>query len=216
MARNLLQFPQRNSEAGAVVEHPPARVKEYASMTDPQCILPPDLPQEAWRPVLGYEGFYEVSNHGRVRRVGAARGTTVGRLLRPHLSLDDGYYRVNLHRGNGTPIGRLRVHQLVAVAFIGPVPDGHEVNHIDLDRSNNVVTNLEYLTHLGNVHHAIQNGRGTNGERNGMTTLRECDVRAIRVMRRLGAPLVEVANIYGISVQSVCDISKRRSWKHVA
>ena len=117
---------------------------------------------EGWAPVIGFEGLYEVSRDGRVRRVGqAARtgrgrggGARLGRVLRGGFSGD--YRSVQLWR-EGKQHSRL-VHVLVAEAFIGPCPDGEEVNHKDGAKTNCAVENLEYLTHSENMRHAYRVG----------------------------------------------------------
>lgn len=108
---------------------------------------------EEW--VLILDGLYEVSSLGRVRRAAPGRCTWVGRELKAQL-IPNGYMHI-------MPVvdGKNRnayVHQLVAEAFLGPCPDGYEVNHIDADKTNNRADNLEYVTRQGNVQHAIAHG----------------------------------------------------------
>lgn len=98
---------------------------------------------EEWRAVPGYEGLYEVSNMGNVRNVRR------NKLLR--LQKNQGYIRVWLYK-NGIQTG-LRVHRLVAQAFL-PNPDNlPEVNHLDEDKSNNRVENLEFCDRKYNVNY---------------------------------------------------------------
>lgn len=97
---------------------------------------------EEWRPVVGWEGEYEVSNLGRVRKVN-------GELLKQHRSK---YLRVVL--GPRKTRKFYLVHRLVAQAFI-PNPDGREtVNHINGDGNDNTVTNLEWATMKEQMSHA--------------------------------------------------------------
>lgn len=92
------------------------------------------LGAEEWRPVAGFEGLYQVSNQARVQRVGKAAvkgqgqggGARIGRILKQH-TINGGYGVVQLWR-DGSPKTCL-VHVLVAAAFLGPAPAGHEVNH---------------------------------------------------------------------------------------
>lgn len=117
---------------------------------------PADLPNEEWRPVIGLEDVYSVSNMGRMRREARAPGTHPGYLLKPRPD-HEGYMKVNLkYQGR---IIRKSVHVFVAAAFIGPCPEGQEVNHIDPDNANNRADNLEYTTHLENIRHSIRLGR---------------------------------------------------------
>ena len=107
--------------------------------------------EEEWRAVVGYEGIYEVSSSGRVKRVLAARGTAVGRLLSPFLSgpVPQLYLHVNLYERPGC-YRTCAVHRLVAAAFIGPRPFRLEVDHIDRDSNNNDASNLRYVTSTAN------------------------------------------------------------------
>lgn len=109
-----------------------------------------------WRPVVGFEKFYEVSDDGQVRRIGRAKGTRVGKVLAP-TDRGIGYYSVRLSRRDASKT--VYIHHLVAAAFLGPRPPDHEINHIDYDRKNNAASNLEYVTRSGNTQHAYDNGR---------------------------------------------------------
>jgi len=112
---------------------------------------------ESWKPVLGYEGFYEVSDQGRVRsldRVISAPGRWgqrlirySGRVLAPRLD-PGGRLRVQLSR-DGVQEDR-KVHRLVMRAFIGECPEGQEVCHGNGDSKDNRLINLRYDTHSAN------------------------------------------------------------------
>jgi hypothetical protein len=117
---------------------------------------------ELWRPIPGYEGAYEVSDHGRVRsldrEVYAGRGRTrksVGRVLSAHFG--DHYVKVRLKlHGSGRT---WNVHTLVALAFIGPKPEGMEVCHGNGDAHDNRAANLRYDTHSANGRDRTLHGR---------------------------------------------------------
>lgn len=108
---------------------------------------------ELWKPVVDYEGLYEVSNLGRIRSL--PRKGTKGGILRPG-KVRKGYHQVSLTRGmRGNP---QRVHRIVAQAWI-PNPDNKpQVNHKNGIKSDNRVENLEWMTNLENMRHAIANG----------------------------------------------------------
>lgn len=114
---------------------------------------------EQWRPVKGYEGKYIVSNNGNVMSVPRSYTDELGRnYVVDGITLakcDDarGYDRVRL--GDS---GMMRVHRLVAEAFIPNPLNLPEVNHKDGNKKNNCVTNLEWVTHQGNVVHAVEAG----------------------------------------------------------
>lgn len=117
---------------------------------------------ERWRPVVGYEGIYEVSDQGRVRSV--SRLTSHGRqragtLLRA-LNTPKGYLVVNLSRSNR--ICQQLVHRLVLKAFCGEPPDGMEALHGDGDPSNNTLANLRWGTHSENQADQVAHGTHPN------------------------------------------------------
>jgi hypothetical protein len=115
-----------------------------------------------WRPVVGYEGFYEVSSDGQVRSLPreikqlSRSGNLITRrvfgcVLKPPLDMD-GYRHVNLLKRN------YKVATIVAAAFIGPRPDGYDVCHRDGTRDNDTVGNLYYGTRSQNMQDALKHG----------------------------------------------------------
>lgn len=133
---------------------------------------------EQWRPVVGYEGLYEVSDHGNVRSLdrevrkanrwgGVSVCTLIGKPLAS--KADRGYRQVTLSR-DGVPWD-VRVHTLVLTAFDGPRPVGCEALHGDGDGSNNVRRNLRWGTSSENgldtvahgMHHYASRPRCTRG-----------------------------------------------------
>lgn len=119
---------------------------------------------EIWKDIIGYEGIYQVSNLGRVK--------SVERRVRNHKSGSTRLQKEQIitptDNGNGYKIVCLRsktnrknkyVHRLVAEHFLdNPLGKGY-VNHIDYDKSNNVVTNLEWCTVSENVAHSVEHMR---------------------------------------------------------
>lgn len=97
-----------------------------------------------------FRSGYQVSDLGRVRRN--------GRVLRPVRS-SNGYRIFGLHFAGERK--NILVHRAVAECFIGPCPEGMQVNHKDGDKLNNAATNLEYVTVSGNQIHALQHGLAT-------------------------------------------------------
>lgn len=116
---------------------------------------------EEWRAVVGFEGFYEVSSHGNVRsvdrQVNCSRGTKTrlwrGKLLNKLLG-GPGYHQVSLSCYGQTY--KVYIHRLVADAFIEN--RNETVNHIDGDKLNNKVENLEWITYSENNKHAFKLG----------------------------------------------------------
>ena len=110
------------------------------------------MEQEQWKPIKGYEGKYDVSNFGRVRSY------YKGLHIKTQRINNCGYCYVKLYV-KGKRQKMARVHRLVAEAFI-PNPDNlSDVNHKDMNKTNNHVSNLEWSSHRGNVKHSYMNGR---------------------------------------------------------
>ena len=115
--------------------------------------------REVWRPIIGYEGYYEVSNLGRVRSVPRTREVKTrygGTTLRTDKGCDvalvdhgNGYLYVTLHK-DGRRVNHF-AHRLVALAFCDGYNEGLVVDHIDKNRSNNHCDNLEWVTQRVNV-----------------------------------------------------------------
>lgn len=107
--------------------------------------------KEQWRDVVGYSGYYQVSNLGQVRSVdriitstGRSSQILKGRLLKTYLRGTYGYASVNVSKDG--VVQCLYVHRLVAEAFIGPCPQNYQVRHGSKGKNNNSVTNLCYGT----------------------------------------------------------------------
>lgn len=110
--------------------------------------------QEIWKPIKDFEGLYEVSNMGNVRSLNY-RCTGEIKILK--LCKDkDGYMVVNLYKNK--KLYRKSVHRLVAATFIPNIDNKPQVNHIDGDKTNNRVSNLEWCTNSENQHHAWATG----------------------------------------------------------
>lgn len=169
---------------------------------------------ERWLPVPGYEGFYEVSDRGRVRSVRhqTRAGWRGGRLLAQFTDAD-GYFRVNVSR-----LGIVRsrpVHALVLLAFKGAAPESGQGCHGPRGRSDNSLSNLYWGTAQENSDDKYRDGTMARGERQGNARLRAEDVRAIRTRHAVGEGQSALASEYGISQAHVSRIVLRQTWKHV-
>lgn len=167
-----------------------------------------------WKPVLGYEGKYEASDSGEIKRIGAGRGVKPNRILKQS-NHKQGYKAVGLHRDNLDQ--HLLVHRVVYEAFNGPIPPGFEINHKDGSKINNHISNLECVTRTVNIRHAMNSGLINNdGENNPMAKLTN---EIVREVKRLYKPkevgYKKVGQILGIKWESVRDIIKERKWKSI-
>lgn len=184
------------------------------------CILNPKPSRmEVWKPVVGAERYYEVSDMGNVRSLDRIvrhnyGGTAIrrGRLLKQFVT-DLGYHMVAIQvNGSAKSTG---VHRLVCAAFNG-TSDKPTVNHKDGNKSNNVPANLEWATYLENQRHADETGlRQIRGERNGRAKLSLEDVRSIRerVKSIKYGDQSRIAREYGVTPQMVRHILLGNSWK---
>lgn len=175
------------------------------------------MSRETWRDVVGYEGVYQVSDHGRVKRIAGGPGAKPGRILK--LCADPlGYLYVNLYRSG--KVRRQAVHRLVAEAFFGPPPEDQEVNHKNGNPSDNRIKNLEWVTHSENLHHAYDvlghDPSPVLGEANGMSKLTRHDVKRIRELYATGKYTYQaLGDRFGVTLQNIRQVVRRDTWKHV-
>lgn len=165
---------------------------------------------EEWRPVVGYEGHYEVSSLGNV----ATLKWKERRLLK--LQTDDyGYKHVVLSMGG--KVRTTKVASIVAEAFNGPKPEGLVVRHYDDDKTNNTPGNLIYGTQQENIDDRGRNGHTVppTGERNGMAKLNEVKVRQIDVLLIMGDHPTEIAKMFHVAPRTIRDIANGKSWTHI-
>lgn len=171
--------------------------------------------KEEWREVIGYEGYYMVSNIGRVKSVdrevrhkGEKIQNKKGKVLRPGVN-QHGYPQVYLSKLNKSKT--LRVHRLVAEAFL--LGDSSLiVNHLDGVKTNNEVSNLEWTTYSGNNQHAWDTGLRP---RTGPRKLSNGDIISIKIWLQMRYPTHSLSRAYGVSERLVRDIREGRCWSHI-
>jgi hypothetical protein len=170
---------------------------------------------EVWLPIPGFEE-YEVSNRGRIKRVAGGRGAVPGRIL-SDWTKPDGYVYVNLNKDNKRYARR--VHRLVASAFVGPCPEGKEVNHKNGKKDDNRPENLEYVTHAENVQHAydmLSRDPATFGERHpGSKLTRNEALKILRLVKKRGETQASVARQFEVSPSTVWRIVHGETWGHL-
>lgn len=112
---------------------------------------------EIWKDIKGYEGYYQVSNYGNVRSLDRFDGVhdRKGQLITPILKYN-GYLQVGLRKHSQRKY--ISVHRLVALHFLENPENKEQVNHIDCNKLNNHVDNLEWVTPKENQQHAKRNG----------------------------------------------------------
>ena len=172
-----------------------------------------DLPHEIWRDIEAYEGLYKVSNFGRVKSFHFGRE----KLLKAGVS-NTGYANVSLTKNKTKK--NFHIHVLVARAFL-PNPEGkREVNHIDGDKTNNCVENLEWVTGSENTRHAIQN-RQLNIKKGSQCYQAKLTDEQVRYIRRVYIPRhhefgqLALARRFNVSSSTIYGIISWRTYKDI-
>jgi DNA-binding transcriptional regulator YiaG len=170
---------------------------------------------EKWLPVVGYEGFYEVSSLGRVRSVDRVTKkkcktySVKGKLLKQTLDSHYPRYQVSLCKAGEEHLSR--VHVLVAEAFLGPRPENLVVCHGARGSLCNEITNLYYGTHKDNAKDKLRDNTDSRGHKHHNVKLTEDDVRNIRLNKE-SLTAEEWAKRLGVSRRTVSAAKTGQTW----
>lgn len=148
---------------------------------------------EVWKDVVGYEGYYEVSNLGNVRNYNT-------KSLLSQVVTDSGYRRVGLYKNGKT---EMKVHRIVAIAFIPNKDDKPYINHKDGNKDNNTVDNLEWCTQRENIKHAWETGLRKKMD------IDESKVIDMYVVKK--CPVKVIARSFGVSITPIKRILKENN-----
>lgn len=178
--------------------------------------------EEIWKDIKGYEEKYQVSSLGNVRRLAhyggrqfVEKGKGKGRRFLSEKTVafnmtTPGYYSV------GLCAKKHQVHRLVAKAFIPNPENKREVNHINGIKTDNRVSNLEWVTPSENIRHAIKSGAiKTFGENNHFSKLTTDKVRVMKYMLSRGIRRQWIAKWFEVTIDNVKHIHNGKTWKHV-
>ncbi len=166
--------------------------------------------EEEWRPIPGWEDLYSASSLGRIRK------TTTGKVLKPRVQGGRcrEYHTIGLWRNKKQK--RYSVSRLVLAAFTGCFPKGLECNHLNGNKADNSIVNLEWTTRSGNIRHAYAMGLAvppiTRGELSGTSKLTECDVHEIRARLARGESERSIAPRFGVSHSPIGYIKRGECW----
>lgn len=147
--------------------------------------------QEQWKDIIGYEGLYQVSTNGRVKNLRR------NRILNGNIKRN-GYVRVCLHHSDGS-LWDITIHRLVGFAFLPNPENKPQINHIDRNKTNNMLDNLEWVTSQENVIHSVLTGRPSCAKK---VQQLDMDEKLIKVWNSITEAGKEGFNQAGIS--SVC------------
>ena len=168
---------------------------------------------EEWRSVKGYEGYYEVSNRGFVRRLeriverSDGKPYSVTMCLLNRINNADGYFTVGLT--NGEVRKTHLVHRLVAEAFIPNPENLPQVNHKDEDKHNNSVSNLEWCTLIYNMNYGTRNERMAKAKTNGSTSIPVIATDE-NGSEKVFPSMMEASRQLNIDVSNLCNLLKGR------
>lgn len=160
---------------------------------------------ETWKPVVGYETAYEVSDAGRIRNIqtGHIKKFTHDRTKRrPFVGL-----------WNNNKLRIIYPHKAVLEAFVGMRPQGMEACHNNGDPFDNRLENLRWDTTRNNQLDRIKHGTSNRGERCAAAKLTEAQVRAIKTDPRLQR---EIAAEYGVRESAISRIKSGKRWAHIS
>ncbi len=178
------------------------------------------MDSEIWKEIPGFDGKYIASNYGYILRVGyfyktSYRGKSIERYIRPKklggskLS-SKGYCRINLDKKT------YFIHRLIAITFLDNPENKEQVNHIDGNKLNNNISNLEWVSNQENRDHAVKLRLQPVGEACYSAKLTEMDISIIRERyKKSEITQKELANIYQVSKGCISSIIRRKSWKHI-
>lgn len=171
--------------------------------------------KEIWKPVLGYEGIYEVSSNGRVKRlevtVHLPRQTNILKEKMLKGSFDkDGYIVYGLYKNRKAKY--CKGHRLVLAAFV--CPSDLEVNHKNLDKQDNRLINLEYVTPLINSLHARRKKANwaPTGDSHANTKVTFEEMVEIIFLRMNKTPVKPIAEAYGIREDYIKSLKQRKEY----
>ena len=175
---------------------------------------------EIWKNIKGYKNFYQISNFGKVKSLKRQRtgknGSKVSvkkRILKSGKS-KSGYLQVVLCKKGICK--NFSIHRLIAIAFINNPTNHPEINHIDGNKTNNKIENLEWCTRSYNCLHSYKLNlvKIIKGENHKNSKLNEIQVKIIRSLKD-DLTQKEIAKYFNISQTNIKDILNRRTWKHI-
>jgi len=164
--------------------------------------------KEEWKDIQGYEGYYQVSNRGRVYSIRS-------KIIMSLWTCSWGYKSVAFHVGKKKTF---TVHRLVAMAFIGDIPPKYVVNHKDGIKTNNRVDNLEIISKSEDVLHALRIGlmnrdNVPKGENHNFAILTQKKANEIRILKPYYTQK-ELGKKYGVHESTISDIIHKRTWNY--
>lgn len=165
---------------------------------------------EIWKDCVNYEDYFMVSNLGNVW------SKRTNKILSPTKSKTGYLYICTKFGGRLGEYKSIRLHRMVAMTFLDNPNNFPIINHIDGNKQNNCVDNLEWCTYSHNTLHAIKLGRlKVRGEESKSSKLTTKQVYEILSLLKSGLRQQDIANMYGVARKAICKISTGKSWAHL-
>ena len=160
---------------------------------------------EIFKDIIKFENTYQISNTGKVRN------KKTGLLLKPKYN-KKGYQYINLSYSH---TGRVKwyIHRLVAVHFIPNLENKPQVNHIDGNKQNNNVNNLEWCTNDENQKHAILNNLHYQGEQHKSHKFNEINIKLLPKLTNIGFTVSQLNKLTGVANVNIEKIIKGKTWR---
>lgn len=169
--------------------------------------------REVFEDLKEYEDSYQISDFGRIFTKRRLIGNQIhyGKELVPQIT-SDGYLKVTLSK-NGIS-KKYYLHRLVAIQFLDNPNNLPQVNHIDGNKFNNIVTNLEWCTKQENQNHAIRTGLMQRGQNRPSAKLTESQVLEIYKLKGI-LKAQDIAEQYGVSKNTINCILRGSKWNYL-
>lgn len=169
---------------------------------------------EIWKYVDNFENLYKISNYGRIISYNKNKN---GKFLKPKILICRTSKTPLLHGlSKNSKDKSITVHRLVATHFIPNPLSLPEINHIDGNKHNNHVSNLEWMTHKDNVQHAVDNNLTNKGEKSFLSKLTNDKVLEIRNLKENeNLSYRKISILYGVKPNTIKSIILRKTWRHI-
>lgn len=173
-----------------------------------------------WKPIIGYEGLYKISNYGEIKSLNYGR-TKREKIMSPNKDTD-GYLLISLSKEGS--VKKHKIHQLVLIHFVGRKPFSEAVcRHLNGEPGDNAYFNLQWSTKSDNQKDRVRHGtistnlqtRDQRGSKNNMVRLICADIPEIRKLSLEGMSDLDISKIYNVSKGCIYGITHNINWKYI-
>jgi hypothetical protein len=179
--------------------------------------------EEIWKDIVNYEGLYQISDKGNVKRLSRIVNRMNEGKLRDHnlkekiMKCDEHIFnrRLRIRLFKNGKYKRYQLHRLVLETFVGYCPKGMECCHKDDNPKNNNLENLYWGSRKDNIKDKLKNDKICRGSRNGNSKLNDREVKLIKIMLKKGYSGSFISERFGISRTMVSYIKLGKQWSHI-